>query len=105
MKRWYMCTQQVANGVNGLAQEHHELSLPGGNVLVAADFPGPGEMTAFEAMSGITPLGHVVMNKLLPTAVATALSTYGVLATDGLRDALAKVVAQTDLHQLTLGEF
>ena len=104
MKRWYACTPQGLAAIAGLVREHHRIDVPGGS-LVAAYFSGPAEMQTFEAAAGVTPLGHVLMNKTLPPAVVTALAAFGVVSTDGLRDALVKVLASSKMYQLTLGEF
>lgn len=104
MKRWYAVTPAARPAIFGLVHEHHSIDLAAGS-LIAAHFHGPAEMQAFEAIAGVTPLGHVMMNKTLPAAVATALSAFGVVSTDGLRDALVKILSMTQMYQLTLGEF
>jgi hypothetical protein len=104
MKRWYFCSTANLARLSGLVREHHFVDVSGGE-LVAVHFNGPAEMQAFEAIAGVTPLGHVVMNKTLPAAVVTALASYGAVSTDGLRDALVKVLTATKMFQLTLGEF
>jgi hypothetical protein len=104
MKRWYFCSTANLAGLSGLVREHHFVDVSGGE-LVAAHFSGPMEMQTFEAITGVVPLGHVMMNKTLPAAVVTALSAYNAVSTDGLRDALVKVLAMTKMYQLTLDEF
>jgi hypothetical protein len=116
MKRWYL-TGPFPGVAYRLTRESHFICLQtpaemasgakssSGLHFGGIEFPGAAEMQAFEALPGMTPLGHVhTPNNLVPQNVVVALAAYGVVQGDTLHAAVTKVIAKTGNWPMGLRE-